>query len=528
MSTNTIGYVTSISGDSLSASVAPDVDLPTIGDMIRIQSETAIAFGLISDMEIPQPSHPPSPNDVKVMSIDLLGEKLTNPDKGELPGFQRGVSRFPVLGAEVEPVQTNELAEIYARPDKPCFTVGALSQEQKLPAYIMTDALLGKHFAILGTTGSGKSCSLTVILKSILDSHPCGHIILIDPHNEYSAAFKDKAESLSPESLRLPYWLLNFEESVEIFCSKEPTARNIEAGILKDAILTAKLNWGEQGPDANTLTVDTPVPYKLSDLVHRIDEMMGQLGKPEQLAPFQRLKNRLENLRGDRRYAFMFGNVALRDNMSYILSQLMRIPNDGKPVSIFDLSGVPSEVVDVMVSLLCRTMFDLAVWGHRHDPIPILVVCEEAHRYVPYDKNSGFAPTRKALEQIAKEGRKYGVSLGLITQRPSELSETILSQCNTMFSLRMSNERDQMFVQRTLPQSSSSLLKSLPSLRNQEAIVVGEGVNFPTRIRFHELSANELPESNTASFAKNWAEDRFDANHINYALKRWRTQSRES
>ncbi|MEH6629816.1 MAG: DUF87 domain-containing protein [Halopseudomonas aestusnigri] len=528
MTSKTIGYVTSISGDSLNASLAPNIDLPAIGEMIRIESDTAVAFGLISEMEIPNPSMPPSPEDIKVMSIDLLGEKLLAPGKGELPGFQRGVSRFPVLGSLVEPVQTEELAEIYARPDKPCFVVGALSQEQKLPAYIMTDALLGKHFAILGTTGSGKSCSLTVILKSILDSHPCGHIILIDPHNEYSAAFKHRAECLSPESLRLPYWLLNFDETVEIYCSQEPAARNIESNILKDAILTAKLAWGGGETDAATLTVDTPLPYKISDMLHRIDQMMGQLGKPEQLAPFQRLKNRIENLRNDRRYAFMFGNVALRDNMSYILSQLMRIPNDGKPISIFDLSGVPSEVVDVMVSLLCRTIFDLAVWGHRHDPIPILVVCEEAHRYVPYDKNSGFAPTRKALEQIAKEGRKYGVSLGLITQRPSELSETILSQCNTMFSLRMSNERDQMFVQRTLPQSSSSLLKSLPSLRNQEAIVVGEGVNFPTRIRFHELSADELPESNTASFATNWAEDRFDVNHINYSLKRWRTQTRES
>ncbi|WP_020590817.1 ATP-binding protein [Kiloniella laminariae] len=528
MSSAPIGFVTSISGDSITASVAPNIDLPSIGEMVRIESDTAIAFGLISDMAIPTPSMPPSPSDAKIMSIDLLGEKLSAPGPGDIPGFQRGVSRFPVLGSEVEMVGQEELAEIYARPDKPCFVVGALAQEQKLPAYIMTDALLGKHFAILGTTGSGKSCSLTVILKSILDSHPCGHIILIDPHNEYSSAFKKRAECLSPDSLKLPYWLLNFEETVEIYCSKEPAARNIEAGILKDAILTAKLAWGSQEVDVNTLTVDTPVPYKLSDMVHRIDEMMGQLGKPEQLAPYMRLKTRLDNLRNDRRYAFMFGNVALRDNMAFLLSKLMRIPNEGKPVSIFDLSGVPSEIVDVMVSLLCRTIFDLAVWGHRHDPIPILIVCEEAHRYVPFDRSSGFEPTRRALEQIAKEGRKYGVSLGLITQRPSELSETILSQCNTMFSLRMSNERDQMFVQRTLPQSSSSLLKSLPSLRNQEAIVVGEGVNFPTRIRFHELAASELPESNTASFAKNWQEDRFDGNHIQYALKRWRTQSRSS
>ena len=174
---------------------------------------------------------------------------------------------------------------------------------------------------------------------------------------------------------------------------------------------------------------------------------MGVLEKAEQSTPYLRLVARIESLRRDRRFAFMFSGLKVQDTMPEIMSrESCAFRSKDKPVTIFDLSGVPSEIVDVVVSLLCRTIFDFSLWTRRDEAVPVMLVCEESHRYIPRDRSAGFEPTRKAISRIAKEGRKYGVSLCLVTQRPSELSETILSQCNTLFALRMSNDQDQDFV----------------------------------------------------------------------------------
>jgi DNA helicase HerA-like ATPase len=175
---------------------------------------------------------------------------------------------------------------------------------------------------------------------------------------------------------------------------------------------------------------------------------------------------------------------------------------------------------------MCRMIFDFAIWSPREESIPILLVCEEAHRYIPRD-HSGFEPTREAISRIAKEGRKYGVSLGLVTQRPSELSETILSQCNTIFALRMSNDQDQDFVSKVVPESGMGLIKSLPALRSQEAVVIGEAVTLPMRIRFKNLEPDQRPASDTAVFSDAWqAEEQPEWELIYETIERWRHQVR--
>jgi DNA helicase HerA-like ATPase len=202
---------------------------------------------------------------------------------------------------------------------------------------------------------------------------------------------------------------------------------------------------------------------------------MGELNKADTSVPFLRLKARIEALGTDKRLGFIFPGHMVRDNLHEILSRLLRVPVSGKPLTLLDISGMPGEVVDVVISVICRMIFDYAVWSDRTRQAPVLLVCEEAHRYVPQAEGAGFEPTKRALGRIAKEGRKYGISLCLVTQRPSELSMSILSQCNTLFALRMSNERDHDFVKNALPESAQSFLSALPSLRTQEAIVMGEG-----------------------------------------------------
>lgn len=503
-----------------------------IGNLVKIPMPKAIAYGLVSRLETRDPSGAPNGNDCRVVEIDLFGETLRNGAAQAMNGeaaaqFQRGISVYPSLGDEIHSATTAELAEIYKRPTQSSVRMGTLHQDHDLPVYLLTDELLGKHFAILGTSGSGKSCSIAVILRAILKDHHNGHMVLLDPHNEYGHAFGEQADVISTDQLQLPFWLLNFEELVEVLCSPDPTSREAETGILKEAVIAAKQSFAGDAEASFYLTVDTPIPYRLSTLVEFIDRAMGDFEKAELTRPYLRLKARIERLRSDRRFAFMFAGVSVRDSMVEIMSRILRIPVDGKPVTIFDLSGVPSEIVDVLVSLLCRVIFDFAMWSERELALPVLLVCEEAHRYIPRDPDAGFGPTRKAISRIAKEGRKYGVSLCLVTQRPSELSQTILSQCNTLFALRMSNDQDQEFVRRALPESAAGMLNALPALRTQEAVVVGEGVTLPMRVRFDTLDEFRRPQSETAAFSHAWSQevDRGE-DFVAATLDRWRRQVR--
>jgi DNA helicase HerA-like ATPase len=405
--------------------------------------------------------------------------------------------------------------------------IGRLRHNRKVPAFVLTDSLLGKHFAVLGTTGAGKSCAVTVILRSILDEHPHGHVILLDPHNEYASAFADKAELLNPTNLQLPYWLLNFEEIAHVLIGDQgPEHTYSQTVILKDAILRAKKMFAGEGAEDGYITVDTPVPYRLSDLSASLKEGMGMLNKSERTSsPYLSLIARTESLRVDKRYAFMFSSIAVRDAMRQVLAQLVRIPVEGKPITIIDISGVPSEIVDVVVSVLFRLMFELAIWSERGAAPPMLLVCEEAHRYVPEEDGAGFAPTKRVIARIAKEGRKYGITLCLVSQRPSELSITSLSQCNTVFALRMSNEHDQAFVARALSENARWLVDSLPSLNTQEAVVVGDGVTVPVHIRFKDLKREHRPSSFDRSYSTAWRTES-DPNFLKHTIDRWRREAR--
>ena len=198
----------------------------------------------------------------------------------------------------------------------------------------------------------------------------------------------------------------------------------------------------------------------------------------------------------------------------------------GKPLTIIDLSGIPSEVADVVVSLTCRLIFDFALWSDRERMPPILLVCEEAHRYVPASASVGFSAATRAVGRIAREGRKYGISLALVTQLPSELSSPALAQCGTIFALRLGHYLDQRFVGTALPDAARGMLTALPSLRTQEAVVFGEGVPLPMRIRFADLPPERRPRSESAHYSRAWQVDKVDAAFLDDGVRRWRTQSR--
>jgi DNA helicase HerA-like ATPase len=491
-----------------------------IGALVKIRTAQTIVYALVNGLAIPMPKSL-GEAELKMVEIELLGECILGAG-GEQGPFQRGVSIAPGLSDSVQAASAEDMVRVYARPGTATVKVGSIHQEPSLPALVSVNDLLGKHFAVLGTTGAGKSCAVALMLRAILSRHPEGHVLLLDLHNEYSPVFGDRAEVLTPETLELPYWLLTFEELVEVIIGPRVPEREPDVAILGESVLAAKRMLGEQKD--RSLTVDTPVPYRIGDLVKMIDEAVGRLERANDSAPYLRLKNRLSKLQNDRRYGFMFPGLSVKDNMAAILSRLFRIPVRGKPVTIVDLSSVPSEILNVVVSVICRMTFDFALWSEGS--IPVLLVCEEAHRYVPSDPSQGFEPTKKVLSRIAKEGRKYGVSLGVVSQRPSELSMSILSQCNTIFALRLSSQKDQDFVRGAMAESALGLLDFLPSLRNAEAIAVGEGVAVPVRILFDELPAENQPNSRTVAFSSAWSGDQSSSEFVTEVVERWRRQRR--
>ncbi len=461
-----------------------------------------------------------------IAGIDFLGEGEEDPLTGRLQNFRRGVTRYPIPGAFVYPATHEDLRQIYASEHGSAVQIGTVFPTEDIRAGIHVDALLGKHFALLGSTGTGKSTAAALILHRICDAAPNGHILMIDPHGEYASAFRDNGLLLDVTNLQIPYWLMNFEEHCEVFLTTLGHERQEDADILAKCLLQARTKhrksdqWGK-------ITVDTPVPYLLSDLTTIIQFEMGKLDKATSSAPFQRIKGKIDELKADPRYQFMFSGMLVSDTMGDFIGKIFRMPANGKPISIIDVSGVPSEVTSTVVAVLSRLVFDFAIWSRDERTRPILLVCEEAHRYVPSEKNADGSSVGRILSRIAKEGRKYGVSLGLITQRPSDLAEGVLSQCGTIIAMRLNNERDQNFVKAAMPEGARGFLDVIPALRNRECIICGEGVSIPVRVSFDDLEDARRPASDDPSFIHLWgASGHDDAEAVQRTVSRWRAQGR--
>ena len=253
---------------------------------------------------------------------------------------------------------------------------------------------------------------------------------------------------------------------------------------------------------------------------------MGKLYKSTNTLTYLRLRTRLDEIKADPRFSFMFSGMLVADSMHAFLAKVFRLPAQGKPISIVDTSAMPSEITHVVVSVLARLIFDYAIWSRDEAQKPILLVCEEAHRYIPSSTVGEGQSVRKILERIAKEGRKYGVSLGLITQRPSDLAEGVLSQCGTLITMRLNNERDQHFVKAAMPEGSRGFLDAIPALRNRECIVCGEGVTVPIRVAFDDLEAARRPASADPVFSDLWRQTGGEEEILERTINRWRNQGR--
>ncbi len=531
-----VGRVTSVTGSTAkielnqTAGSAPDAMRATVGKFLGIVSKNAVVVGMVT--EISEQPRTPIAQSTSTAHIDLFGEiKLA----GNTVTFSRGVNEYPVIGESTMLMNDNELRLIYGSINGGA-TIGKLHQDPTIDAQVNIDELLNKHFAILGTTGVGKSSGVAIVLQKILQTKPDMRVFLVDPHNEYGRCFGDKAQVLTPRNLRLPFWLFNFEETVDAFFGGRP-GNDEEIEILAETIPLAKgayLQYRNAGnerqlfkrrdPKNSGYTGDTPVPYRIEDLINLIDERMGKLENRSSRMHHYKLLQRIQTFRNHPRYSFMFENANVGgDTMADIISNLFRLPANGKPMTVMQLAGFPAEVVDSVVSVLCRMAFDFGLWSDG--VAPLLFVCEEAHRYAPADSKMGFGPTRRALSRIAKEGRKYGVFLGLVTQRPAEIDPTIISQCNTLFVMRLSNDRDQALIRSAVSDAASDLLTFVPSLGTGEVFVFGAGVALPTRMTFKELPQDMRPSSEVGRGSRADAAGDVGAELIMSVIDRWRSST---
>lgn len=526
-----LGRIVSVSGSHILLSL-DDKDAHgrhEIGSLVRINTADAAVFGQVTAMSVPAPGGEDGIEEIRIVEVELVGELVRTRDG--VARFRKGVGRYPTLGDVAYVAAREDLAVVYPAGAPDVIRLGALKQDPEIIATARVNELLGRHFAVLGTTGSGKSCAVALILRSILQRHQNAHIVVLDPHGEYRSSFGARAEVVNNRNLHLPYWLFNFEEIIEVLYPGRRMDRD-EVDILAELIPAAKRQYassnviGDAMPrlahDAQLYGMDTPVPYRMSDIIAAIDRALGKLDQTDGRGPFKRLRARLVSLTQDTRYSFMFGGLTVQDSMADVISRLLRIPVDGKPVTILDLAGLPAEVVNVVVSVLARMIFDFGMWSDG--AVPVTLVCEEAHRYAPVDERLGFLPTRRALARIAKEGRKYGVSLCVVSQRPMELDPTILSQCNTIFAMRLANREDRETLRAAVPEASTGLMDCLPSLGLGESVAVGEGVPMPTRLRFDALPRDAVPRGNTASFVSAWSKDVEDPRFVEGVVARWRVQ----
>lgn len=521
-----------------------------IGTFVKIPIGNITIYGIVSSV-----SNTPSKTDEpllkhsfgsRFLTVQLVGEKVGEDD------FEKGIGTYPTINDEVHIVIEKDLFDIYGKKDAGSIEIGKHSSSENLSVYTDLHRLVLRHCAILGSTGSGKSNTTVSILKAILNGYQGSRIILVDPHGEYSSAFPD-AKVLRINDIEnplfIPFWLMSFDELAYFLVGAKPTDdQRSEYRLFRDLVTKLKkencdLKSGTVDPDF--VTSDSPIPFSARKLWHEMNWWLNatfdQSNKDDQTVDTAKQKDEgdCENLipakfepyitnnkppykskhqeyysyekkilsrLKDSRFDFLFNPGDFKDAQSDKDLHLLLnewIGSDSK-LSILDLSGVPFEVLDITVGLITRFVYDSMFWG-RNEPYtgknrPLLLAYEEAHNYL--NKNDNNSYSKAAVERVFKEGRKFGLGALVISQRPSEISETILAQVGTFIALRLTNSGDQSIVKSSAPDNLNSLIDLLPSLRTGEAIIVGEAIKIPSRVR---LKLNvPRPTSDDPKLVETW------------------------
>lgn len=546
-----------------------------VGSFVRIPQGYHNLYGIIADVgatAAPETAVRQEGRSDWWMTVQLVGEIIE-------ATFERGISQYPAIRDEVHLVTEDDLARIYGTIDAGQVTIGRLSAAEGIPVRIDLDKLVSRHSAVLGSTGSGKSTTIASLLRSIVTNEsgsvpfPSARVLLLDVHGEYASALNGVAKifKVNPgdgsEALFIPYWAMDIGETLQFLMGKveEKSLTSIQDKILfeKTASL-AKQKF--VGADPNSLTVNSPIPFSLKKLWYDLLDPEIKTTKDNQglqsaqtspgdadkliaptypaaalgtTGPFLNkvgvlsIRRQLALLRSrllDKQYDFMLHpgkwEPALDGSIERDLGELLEswIGHD-KPITVLDLSGIPSDVMSRLIAGILNIIYEGLFWS-REMPEggrsrPQLIVMEEAHRYLGKETDS---PARDMVQRIVKEGRKFGVGAMIVSQRPSEIDDTILSQCGTFFALRLTNATDRAKVQSALPDSLSGVVDSLPVLRTGEAIVIGEAAKLPIRCRVNLPNEESRPQSGDPLVAAAW-KNAFKNGQYGEVAAAWRSQN---
>ena len=526
-----------------------------IGTFVKMPMGNICIYGIVaavSNRPMKDENGEQISNGSRFLSVQLIGEKIGD------AAFEKGIGTYPTINDEVHLVVEADLFEIYGEQDKGSIEIGKHSSSENLGVYVDAHNLVLRHCGILGSTGSGKSNTTVSILKSILNGYKGSRVVLVDPHGEYSSAFPDAkvfkiGDHNSP--LHIPFWLMSFDELAYFLvgADSQKDDQRIDYRMFRELVTTMKkknfdLKAGKVDPDL--VTADSPIPFSIREVWYHMNWLLNatfndakkdqqanepgkhcetKAGDPEKLQPavftpysqgsqapyksahteYYAYEKKLLSRLKDSRFDFLFNPVDYKDatsakDLHNLLSEWI---GSEKKLTILDLSGVPFEVLDISIGLITRFIYDSMFWG-RHEEYtgkqrPLLLAYEEAHTYLGKNDKSNYS--KDAVEKVFKEGRKFGVGALVISQRPSELSETILAQIGTFITLRLTNSGDQSIVKSAAPDNLSSLMDLLPSLRVGEAVIAGEAIKIPSRVR---LKLNQpRPTSDDPRLVEQWSKD---------------------
>lgn len=582
-----IGEIDSISGNSISIKLFDSIksNMPVIdgvvyrvgqiGSFVRIPLGFANLYGIVTQIgsgAIPEGLKEmyykdyDSFKNTRWINIVLAGEQVGK-------RFERGVTQYPTTGDKVHLVTINDLDIIYGGYEEAnSITVGNISVSESLDAKIDLDKLVSRHCAIIGSTGSGKSNSVSVLLEAIAKRNfPSSRILVIDPHGEYNDALSKYSRVIetSPKEkknkLYIPFWALPFNELMKIF-SGILTDANLE--YIREKVVEAKIasaNENEIDVAKESITANSPIPFSIKRLWFELDDFERKTFQADRITASEKLNegdietlksneyppaglgssspflnqkakgllgflDSMRNKLNDSSYSFLFNpgdftpDVKGKINKD-IDSLFFDWLGNSLPITILDLSGIPSEIMSSISGTLLKIIYDGLFWGVNTKVggknQPLLIVLEEAHSYLKAEEHS---ISSRTVQMIAKEGRKYGVGLLLVTQRPSELDETVLSQCGTMIALRMNNSKDRGYIRSAVQDELQSMVDLLPSLRTGEALISGEAVKIPSRVKFFKIS--NAPKSSAPKASEKWLQTIENTeNEYKSLLKSWRNKN---
>ncbi|MEE4202567.1 MAG: DUF87 domain-containing protein [Halieaceae bacterium] len=454
--------------------------------------------------------------------------------------FSRGVGQYPLLGSEVTLASVEALANVFDASGQDNLNFGRLSQYTDLNMFANPNLLFSRHIAILGQSGVGKSWAVTSLIQRTLANLPKAHMVLLDLHGEYvwrgpdgkmqSAFPADTVRYIDARNLEIPYWLLTYRELVDLLVDANDPNASLHISYLQETLLRLRRKANED-LGINRLSVDSPVYFSLDELYESCREMneqqfdFGRRNGPL-FGVFNDFLLRFQSMLNDSRYDFLLKpkvRTQSRD-LEGLMRDFIGLGEPKRQVTVIDLSAVPNDVRPTATAQIARLTFEFNYWNPARREFPLLLVCEEAHQYIPSESTSArqFGSSRE-MERIAKEGRKYGVCLCVVTQRPTELSETVLSQCGTFICLRTTNPKDQDYIRRLMPQGEQGLADTLATLRRGEALGVGDAITLPARFRIYP--PNPPPARSDVPIAEAWRNgpDDLDVGDI---VQRWWQQRR--